>query len=384
MRKRLFARQRQLPDRMVAADPFRMQPDRILSHYQRLQFRTDRHTGSLFLRLRSHSLLSESSLPNKKYFASCCFLDIGGFTIEIRSELASASLNCKRFQPFQTSLKKKKIGVYFHFPGIEDLIAPPLDPDNDPLLKKAGRRGTESPLLRSRLVNACLNRAREHTERLFIEIFPEALSILDFKNSCADFFYPSGPVPGFGKRLIGPALLAPFLPKFDACLLHASAIMRHGKAAVFLAPGEGGKTTAVRLSPSGAILGDDQVLVRRDKKGFLVSGTPWGLHVNATLQAPLAGLFLLQKADRFTLVPCPTREMITHIWNETKNPLSILPAPLKKRAFAIICAIAASVPAYTLSFAKGHIDWEAIDRVLVSGKTSGKVKRTTDKRRASS
>ncbi len=166
--------------------------------------------------------------------------------------------------------------------------------------------------------------------------------------------------------------------------MHASAVARQGKAAVFLAPDEGGKTTAVRLSPSGAILSDDQVLVRRDKKGFRVSGTPWGLYVDAKVQAPLGGLFLLEKASRFALAPLATHDLVPHIWEEIKNSLSILPKPLKNKAFGIICDIAAALPVYTLSFARGHIDWEAIDRVLVSGKTSGRAKRSTDWRRASS
>lgn len=159
-------------------------------------------------------------------------------------------------------------------------------------------------------------------------------------------------------------MLGLFLPSFNACLLHASAIARQGRAAVFLAPDEGGKTTAVRLSPNGTILGDDQVLVRRVRGMFRVWGTPWGLHVDARASAPLAGLFLLKKGERFSLAPLPARELIPFIWGEIHNPLAILPKPLKQKAFNILCDIARSVPCWTLSFPKGHIDWVAVDRSL--------------------
>ena len=116
-------------------------------------------------------------------------------------------------------------------------------------------------------------------------------------------------------------------------LLHASAIIRDGRAAVFLAPDEGGKTTAVRLASSGTILCDDQVIVRRRRKRFHVWGTPWGLHVNATAHAPLAGLFLLKKAKRFSLTHLPAHRLVPFIWQEIKAQLSILPKPLKTKAF---------------------------------------------------
>ncbi len=246
----------------------------------------------------------------------------------------------------------------------ENLTGPPLDPDSDPLLAKAGRRGTDSPLLRSMQVQACLNHARDHTDLLFVEIFPEALSILDFKNNRANFFYTAGSAPQVEKRLIGPAMLAPFLPSFTACLLHASAIVRHGRTAVFLAPDEGGKTTAVRLSPSGTILCDDQLLLRRFPEGYRVSGTPWGLHVDAKVQPPLGGLFLLEKASRFALAPLAPYDLVPHIWEEIKNSISILPKPLKKKAFAIVCEIVAAVPAWRMSFPKEQIDWEKIDQAM--------------------
>jgi hypothetical protein len=190
------------------------------------------------------------------------------------------------------------------------------------------------------------------------------MSILDFHDDRADFYFLDRPGRQLARRWFGPALLAPFLPGFDALLLHASAIVRHGRTAVFLAPDEGGKTTAVRLATDGAVLGDDQVLLRRTRGRFQVWGTPWGLHVNAKEHAALAGLFLLKKADGFNLESMPALDLVPHVWEEIKDPLSLLPKPSIKKAFELVCAIAAAAPAWKMSFAKSRIDWEAVDRAL--------------------
>jgi hypothetical protein len=239
-----------------------------------------------------------------------------------------------------------------------------LDPEKDFPGARINRLGDGSLLMRSPQFQARLDRTRDHLPWLAIEMHEGAVTILDFKQNRSDMFF----IPEFADELAwrgtGPAMLAPFLPNFDACLLHASAIARQGRAAVFLASDEGGKTTAVRLSSSGTVLGDDQVVLRRSGSGFRVSGTPWGLQADAKTQAPLGGLFLLSKADGFALEPLPVRDLASQIWEESKDPLSILPKPLKQKVFAIICDIATAVPAWRMSFAKDHIDWQAIDKAM--------------------
>lgn len=242
----------------------------------------------------------------------------------------------------------------------------PADPE--PEKKFPGARiitlGDGSLLMRSPQFQARLDEIRGHLPWLAIETHEGAVTILDFKQNRSDMFFSPEFADELAFRGTGPAMLAPFLPNFNSCLLHASAVTRRGRTAVFLAPDEGGKTTAARLAPEGTIMSDDQVLVQRGRNGFLVSGTPWGLHADAKTQAPLGGLFILSKADGFALEPLPVRELASQIWLEVKDPLSILPKPLKKKAFAIICAIAAAVPAWRMSFTKAHIDWQAIDKAM--------------------
>jgi hypothetical protein len=228
----------------------------------------------------------------------------------------------------------------------------------------AALSGTGSALLSATPVRDRLGACLKNPGAMAMELRPDSVTMIDFALGRADLFYTSTAPANHDEIGFGPAMLAPFLPGFNALLLHASAVVRQGRAALFLAPDEGGKTTAALLSPSGTILGDDQVLLRRAGRRFQVWGTPWGLHVAAREHAPLAGLFLLEKADRFSLEPLSPFDLVPHIWEEIKNPLAILPKPLKKKAFGIACAVAAAAPAWKMSFAKSHIDWDAVDRAL--------------------
>lgn len=278
------------------------------------------------------------------------------------------------FQAFRG--KKAAADLLFVFSRVPaPQVAQPKRPGADhPRFSIASLSGVDSALLSAPQVGKRLAAVLKNPGTLALELKQESVMMFDFAHNRADLFYSPASQNNPGEIGFGPAMLAPFMPNFDALLLHASAIVRHGRAAVFLALDEGGKTTAVRLSPQGTILCDDQVLVRRVRGGFRVSGTPWGFHVNPRIQAPLAGLFLLDKADCFALEPLPVRELVAHVWEEIKNPLSMLPKPLKKKAFAVICAITAAVPAWKLSFPRDHIDWEILDRALEQ-KTSAPAKR---------
>jgi len=290
-------------------------------------------------------------------------LTIAGIGFSIHSKLRSDRLEEARFKPFHAP-KGGSIQVSVQRIDADDLTAAMPDPEIDPRLAQAGRRGISSKLLRSATVSRRLEAAKEHVRDLFIEMYPSKMTVIDFHSERVDSYFLCQKDRGLPRRWIGPALLAPFLPRFDALIIHASAIVRNDRAAVFLAPDEGGKTTAVRLAPSGTILGDDQVIVRRRRGKFHAWGTPWGLHMNAAAHAPLAGLFLLKKAKRFFLTPLPARSLVPFIWGEIKAPLAILPKPLKKKAFNILCDITAAVPAWTLAFPRNHIDWHEVDLAL--------------------
>ncbi len=259
--------------------------------------------------------------------------------VEIRSSGKPAFIQDERFEPFLEAAAHPDIVWGFHM-----LHSPQYHALED---SSGARQAGETP-----------------SHWVLKEIREGALTRIDLDRNRLWQFFDSAGAGRLARHGLGPAMLALFLPRFNALMLHASAIVRNGRAAVFLAPDEGGKTTAVRLAPSGAILGDDQVIVRRRRGTFHAWGTPWGLYVNAREHAPLAGLFLLKKAKRFSLTPLPARSIVPFIWEEIKGPLAILPKPSKKRAFNTLCDIAEETPAWTLAFPKHHIDWQEVDEAL--------------------
>jgi hypothetical protein len=82
-------------------------------------------------------------------------------------------------------------------------------------------------------------------------------------------------------------------------LVHASGVVRDGRAHLFFGPSGSGKTTVTSLSESDLILGDDLVLIRESHCGFEACGVPFrGLYREPpqTDQAfPLSGLYRLVK-----------------------------------------------------------------------------------------
>ena len=82
-------------------------------------------------------------------------------------------------------------------------------------------------------------------------------------------------------------------------LIHASGVVREGRAHLFFGPSGSGKTTVTLLSAGDLILGDDLILVRESASRFEACAVPFrGLYREPpqTDQAfPLAGLYRLVK-----------------------------------------------------------------------------------------
>lgn len=91
------------------------------------------------------------------------------------------------------------------------------------------------------------------------------------------------------------------LLRHDALLLHSSLVRYHGKTVLFSGPSGAGKSTQARLWQEhlGAdILNGDRTVIMRKSDGFYGGGSIWcgtsGIYHPD--QAPIAGIFLLEKA----------------------------------------------------------------------------------------
>jgi hypothetical protein len=231
----------------------------------------------------------------------------------------------------------------------------------NPYLKKANWLGLSSPLLGSPQVQNYLHLAEGNADMLTIELNEDVVTIFDFKINCVSIFISDNFVAQHKKNVIGSLMFAIFMPSMMSMLVHSSAVVLNQRVAILLAPDEGGKTTAALLS---TILSDDQVLIKCADGEILASGTPWGIYADNKIKMPVGGIFLLKKADRFSLSPLFPATLERYLWDEHKGQFAILPNILKDWARVITRMICNSVPAWTLSFPKDNIDWMEVDAVM--------------------
>jgi len=82
-------------------------------------------------------------------------------------------------------------------------------------------------------------------------------------------------------------------------LMHASSVVRNGRAFLFSGVSGAGKTTISRLLPADAhLLTDEMSFVRREAEGYFAYGTPFAgdlARPGENIRAPLATIFLLQQ-----------------------------------------------------------------------------------------
>ncbi len=125
-------------------------------------------------------------------------------------------------------------------------------------------------------------------------------------------------------------LLAPLLAERGGCLLHASGVILHGRAALFVGHSEAGKSTMMRMTSERAEwLTDDRMIVRRWPDGFRAHGC-WShgeIPQVSPKSAPLGGLIFLRHADGNRLIrlvepadimrrllPCVIKPLMTANW----------------------------------------------------------------------
>lgn len=155
-----------------------------------------------------------------------------------------------------------------------------------------------------------------------------------------------------------------FLGNFSCVLFHSSGIIINGKAIIFLAPDEGGKTTAITLYKNPCILSEDQIVCELKNQQVIAHSTPFGGSTTGPIKARCVGFFLLEKANKFKISPICKNDLVQYIWNEHKNTFLFLPKQQKVILFNLIYDICHIVPAFNLKFQKNYIDWSAIKAIV--------------------
>lgn len=138
-------------------------------------------------------------------------------------------------------------------------------------------------------------------------------------------------------------------------LLHGCGVKNAQGVKIFLGDSGAGKTTLARLAEKhrvGLVLSDDRLILRPQKKGFFVYGTPW--HGEERFSSPRGGRLLsvhfLQKSTRSYLSPLSPRMAL-----EKMLKFCILagwPRSNLKFSFDLCARVVQSVPCYIFEFRK--------------------------------
>ena len=198
--------------------------------------------------------------------------------------------------------------------------------------------------------------------------------IRDFERKRLDIFYTDsfeGSVPD--RQMLMPEyyiaanlahIFSSYLPYFSSFLFHCSGVIRGDRAALFLAPDEGGKTTVVEHANGVPILSDDQIILQKKNGKFIAHSTPLGGITSGLCQAKVGALFMLEKSLDFRIETIAPSTLVQFLWAEHSNYTFFLPKEIKKRAFELLNHACHHTPAYRMCFTKDRVDWDLIDAAI--------------------
>lgn len=145
-------------------------------------------------------------------------------------------------------------------------------------------------------------------------------------------------------------------------LLHASSVVRNGRAFLFTGVSGAGKTTISQLAPADATLLTDEIsYVRRGSDGYQAYGTPFAGSLEKpgeNISAPIASAFLLEKGTENKIEPVEqstaTRSLLRNILFFAQD------ADLANRVFEAALEFVSRVPVQRLIFAPDERVWDLI------------------------
>jgi len=158
-------------------------------------------------------------------------------------------------------------------------------------------------------------------------------------------------------------LFAHLILRRGGFLLHASGLVREGKAYLFFGPSGSGKTTVTMLSPETLVLSDDLVMVLRGaSSGFEACSVPFrGLLAPDPVSAgswPVAGCFRLVQAPQERLTRVSGAPAMGEL--STSLPFVLDRPEGASLAMQTLAEAARMIPIFRLEFRKDRRFWQLI------------------------
>jgi hypothetical protein len=290
---------------------------------------------------------------------------LGGITFQVKSDLRLSGFLADKFQRFNST--QAQPDVLCRMRGLVPRAPRATTGDlalTEQLISWLPRetRRQPCPLLHSPEVKAALRGAMAHPDAVQVELRPASITITNLARRRMDVFYQrDNPAFADDTRYLDSGMILPFLPTYDATLLHSSGAVCGGTAGLFLAPDSGGKTTlASLLRPGDAVMSDDQNLARKSGGRFYAFSLPWCRVLGSTGHHPLGGLFFLEKAPAFDLIPLAPFDALERLALDPQNAYGPLPPAHRTRAISLRLELVRQVPAYRLRFSRDDVDWDAV------------------------
>jgi len=158
-------------------------------------------------------------------------------------------------------------------------------------------------------------------------------------------------------------LTASFILESGGFLVHASGVVRGGKAYVFFGPSGSGKSTVTHLSLDDLVLSDDLTLVIRGNGRYEAAGIPFGMahhRVPDTNRSfPIASLNRLVQSREVRREPLRGARALAEV-------ASCLPFVMQEtvkadRAVEVLGRALCEIPAYRLYFRKEPAFWDVVE-----------------------
>ena len=179
---------------------------------------------------------------------------VGGIVFCTDSDIDIPMLTLgSRFLPFIAEGVPPDVWYEYREVSAEQVSLPCLGDSEKALLASclSGPADTlDCPLLCAPVVLQCIRDCLSRAVQTRIEIRESCVTIFDFAERRSRLFYTPALRGGLATSRMEPMFFAQFMPLFDAALLHSSAIIRGARAALFVAPDEGGKTPVVQSAPA--------------------------------------------------------------------------------------------------------------------------------------